>query len=679
MKGPFDFKAKSLKLKDDCTVLQLVASFLELHCSNLTILVLQGGKTVDARIQVALLSDQMSIEIRVCGLPGGAKGNQDSLNRKLVDMLVQRGVPDEAKVGRASLITSKIAQSELAAILSQDEKNAWIALKKKANECKIRMITSQELQAFQKKQRKDKPVVKSDAATSSKKKPPSKSQFDPNRVFIDPSHFRCSGVQPATIKVAQWGPDAKDIAIANRADASKLLPVSKLSGDGLALLVLTDQVFDGQQPFTMPATDEHANPILASGVLLNFGDDPIEYKPALPEAVLGEVPTATLEVTILRSLVPKWQDVQNPLNYLGLQLPEIRNDQVIQSWSFKPYTDDRTRCKHDDATYVHGFVKIPESLLTSTLQRSGLAGVFLQVKGPDRKHCPRFGVVAMHGKSLDEVVKQAMAIKDVLGVVQLSQPNVFGLRARREHLAAIRRQALPQGIAIQEGEIPPDANWWVLKNVKASTTCGALTEALKTLGWDASAIRPGGKNAWIVCSSFDPPATHLCLNHDYAAVVPLRNRSDGMNVTSHKPTNVPQADFSMCPEEADSSTVASRMSCLKSDLEDRLTTMINDRIKECDDKIAEIHTSVEAVQQEVATSTEQTRLELDVIKGNQDTLQAKFGNIEASFEASFNASNTALMNQMQGLFQQMQNSLNTRLDSLEPANDPEQKRREGEL
>ena len=307
--------------------------------------------------------------------------------------------------------------------------------------------------------------------------------------------------------------DAKGIAIANRADASKLLPVSKLSADGLALLVLTDQVFDGQQPFTMPATDEHANPILASGVLLNFGDDPIEYKPALPEAVLGEAPTATLEVTILRSLVPKWQDVQNPLNYLGL--PEIRNDQVIQSWSFKPYTDDRTRCKHDDATYVHGFVKIPESLLTSTLQRSGLAGVFLQVKGPDRKHCPRFGVVAMHGKSLDEVVKQAMAIKDVLGVVQLSQPNVFGLRARREHLAAIRRQALPQGIAIQEGEIPPDANWWVLKNVKASTTCGALTEALKTLGWDASAIRPGGKNAWIVCSSFDPPATHLCLNNDY--------------------------------------------------------------------------------------------------------------------------------------------------------------------
>ena len=498
VKGPFDFKAKPIKVVDDLSILHLVASFLELHCSNLTLLVLQGGKTVDPRIQLSALISDMSLEIRVCGLPGGAKNHQDT-SKKLADMLAQRGVPDDAKSTRAALVTSKIPQSELAAILSQDEKNAWIALKKKANECKIRLITSQELQAFQKKQRKDKSESKPVQPVSGKRKHPRNNQsLDPNRVFIDPCHFSCNGTQPVTIKVAQWGPDAKGIAIANCVEAAKLLPVSRLSADGLALLVLTEKAFNGIEPFTMPATDEQANPILASGVLLNFGDSRIEYKPALPGATLGEVPTATLEVTIQRSLVPKWQDVHNPLNYLGLQLPEIRNDQVIQSWSFKPYTKERVKCKHDEAAYVHGFVKIPESSLASTLQRSGLAGVFLQVKGPDRKHCPRFGVIAMHGHSLDDVVKQAKAIDDVLGVVQLGQPNVYGLRARREHLASIRKQALPQGIAIQEGEIPPDANWWILKNVKASTTCSALTAALRTLGWEASAIRPGGKFARVL-------------------------------------------------------------------------------------------------------------------------------------------------------------------------------------
>lgn len=678
VKGPFDYRAKQMKLPEDLSILSLVASFLELHCSNLTFLVLQGGKTIDPRIPVAMISAEMSLEIRVCGLPGGAKNQQDNVSKKLAEMLVQRGVPDEAKMSRTTLIMSKIQKSELEAILSQDEKNAWIALKKKANESKVRMITSQELQAFQKKQRKEKPVAKADNPASSKKKPAkSGHSFDPNRVFIDPCHFRCGDAQPMTIKVTQWGPDAKGIAIANCAEAAKLLPVSKISADALALLVLTDKPFDGTQPFCMPATDERNNPILASGVLLNFGDVPIEYKPTVPGATLGEVPTATLEVTIQRKLVPKWQDVHNPLNYLGLQSPEIRNEQVIQSWSFKPYTADRMKCKHDDAAYVHGFVKIPEALLVSTLQRSGLAGVFLQVKGPDRKHCPRFGVIAMHGMTLDEVVKQGRSIDEVLGVVQLSQPNVYGLRAKREHLASIRRQALPQGIAIQEGEIPPDANWWVLKNVTASTTCSALTKALKTLGWDASAIRPGGKNTWIVCSSVDPPATHLCRNNDYAAVVPLKSRTDSVTTLSNKSSATPHADFSMCPED-DTATVASRMSCLKNDLEDRLTSMINERMKQCDDKIAEIHTTVEAVQQDVAASTEQTKLELDVIKDQQTALQSQMSTFETTFESTFNASNNALMTQMQGLFQQMQNSLSTRLDAIEGAGESDQKRRKGE-
>lgn len=165
--------------------------------------------------------------------------------------------------------------------------------------------------------------------------------------------------------------------------------------------------------------------------------------------------------------------------------------------------------KHDVADYIHGFVKIPEDLLLSILPRSGLAGVFLQVKGTDRKLDPRFGVVTitMHGSSLDDVLKLAKNTKDVLGVVQLGHQPVFGLRAKREHLAAVRRCVLPQGIAIQEGDIPPGSTWWLLKNLKASTTCADLTQALQSLGWEASAIRPGGRYSWIVCSqpNLQPP------------------------------------------------------------------------------------------------------------------------------------------------------------------------------
>ena len=663
VKGPFDFKSKSCKVPLDWTVLHLVASFLELQASNLTLLVLQQGKSIDPRSFVQQVGHE-TIDIRVCALPGGAKNDQ--LTKKLAEILFKRGVPNEDKDSRASLILSKVSHSEVAAILTKNEFDAWSELKKKANEHKIRMVTSTELKDFQKKQRNDKSGPSKPSSSNvplKRQRKANPSDVDPDQVMIDLSHFSCGNARPTPLKVAQWGPDSKGIAIASPTEAKKLLPISNLSADGLALLVLTDRTFDGVPPFTMPATDSQGHPILASGVLLNFGDVEIKYDPSVPVASLNEVPTATLEVVIQKKLVPKWSDVQNPLNYLGLQLPEIRSDKVIQSWNFRAYNDERVRVKHESATYIHGFVKIPEDQLITTLQRSGRAGVFLQVKGIDRKPDPRFGIVTMHGFTLDELVKLAKTTKDVLGIVQLGQQSTYGLRAKREHLASVRKQVSPQGIAIQEGEIPPDSSWWVLKNIRASTTCADLSKALKSLGWDASAIRPGGKFKWIVCSASEPPATHLCLNDDYVAVVPMRSKNGEAPKAASigSVSKVKQADFSMCPEDSDTVTVATRMSALSTDLEDKLTNMINEKIMACDSKITGLHQSIETLKVEVDTATQQTQLELEVVKDQQSTIQNQLGTVESSIASSSNA----LMTQMQGLFQQMQSSLNNRLDSLD--------------
>ena len=300
--------------------------------------------------------------------------------------------------------------------------------------------------------------------------------------------------------------------------------------------------------------------------------------------------------------------------------------------------------------------------MLTTLQRSGLAGVFLQVKGADRKPDPRFGVVTTHGSSLDDLLKLAKSTKDVLGVVQLGQQQTFGLRAKREHLANVRKQVLPQGISIQEGEIPPDATWWFLKNIRASTTCSDLTEALKCLGWNASAIRPGGKFTWIVCSSSEPPATHLCLDDDYVAVVPMKPTSVSHRLpASSNSVSAKQADFSMCPDESDTTTVATRISALSSTLEDRLTTMINEKIQACDSKISGLHNAMEVFKTEVEQSQQHTQVEVEMVREQQITIQTQLGNVENSIASS----STALMGQMQGLFQQTQSSLNNRLDAMD--------------
>ena len=675
IKGPFDFRAKQLKLSSDQTLSHVAAKLLSEVKSDLTLLVMQNGKGIDPRLALHQIQQDHTIEFRACALPGGAKGNPKTLEanaKKLKPILAQRGVPEEALAARAALIAGAIDTTELATILTKDEKQIWDELKIKANQARIRMITHMELKDHQKMQRKkaSEGTLKNEQAKAKVPKQPASSNAEPlKKVFIDPKHFTCPTGKIGIIDLTQWGPDQCGIAIATTAEASKMMPVNKISPDALALVVLTRETFAGQSPIALPATEISGKPVLTSAVVLNFGDIEVQCKPNLPKVDLLETPTATLEVFIMKELVNQWQDVQNPLNYLGLQLPEIRKGQVIASWNFRTYDDKRQRCKHEHGTYVHGFVKIPDDLLQATLVRSGQAGVFLQVKAENKKPDPRFGVVAMHGQSLEEVVKMAKGLKNVLGVVQLGQNGVFALRARREHIQEIRRNALPQGISMQEGEIPAGANWWTLRNLNASTTCEAITAALRELGWDATAIKPAGKSAWLVCSTEEPPASHLCIGQDYVAVTPVRSQT-GMRTNEFPSTTVKVgANFiSMCPEEPSQdvttpTTVASRVDDIKADLEEKLSNMIHDRMKECDLRVSTLAATVEHVQAEVQE-----------VQTAVDDLRAETMGEFTSIKGDIATGNATIMNQMQNLFQKMQTELQTTLIANKDSAETEPKR-----
>ena len=669
IKGPFDARAMQLSLPVNDTLLHVAAKFLAVAKSDLTLIVMQNGKGIDPRLLMRQITSDATIEFRACALPGGAKGSpkvNETNAKKLQAILSQRGVPDESLAARAALLVGTIDAAELTAILSKDDRAVWDELKIKANKAKIRMITNIELKEHQKLQRKkaaEGTLQQKPTKTSKKGKPAGADDEPLKKVFIDPKHFQCESGKINIIDLAQWGPDQCGIAIATTAEANKMMPIDKISPEPLALVVLTKDVFAGQVPIALPATEISGRPVLTSAVVLNFGDIEVHCKPNLPKVDLQEIPTATLEVFIMKNLVNQWQDVQNPLNYLGLQLPEIRKGQVISSWNFRSYDENRQRCKHDQAKYVHGFVKIPEEVLQPTLVRSGQAGVFLQVKAENKKPDPRFGVVALHGQPLEEVVKLAKTLKNVLGVVQLGQNGVFALRARREHIQEIRRNALPQGISLQEGEIPAGASWWILRNLNASTTCDAVTTALLELGWKASAIRPSGKNSWVVCSADEPPATHLCIGSDYVAVSPARSQ------TAAKPAEVPVsvakigANFcpSMCPEESvgdvtTPTTVTSRIdnikADLKADLEERLTNMIQDRMRECDMRVDYLAASVEQVQSEV----KEVQSAVEDLK--VDT-KAEFSSIRGDITEG----NNTIMSQMQNLFSKMQSELQTTLNA----------------
>ena len=201
-----------------------------------------------------------------------------------------------------------------------------------ANEAKVRLITSQELKEHQKKIRTEKKQNTAISAPAKSKKTqavPSKMPLKASELAIDVAHFEAAKVTPSAIDFAKFGPDATGVAVASIEEANKMLPVSSLSADPLALIVITNREFAGHQPTTIPAHHKDGTPILLSVVILNFGDIPVMFKPQVPMANITEVASTVLEINVIRKYVAVWGDVQSPMTFLGTHLPELRQGQVI--------------------------------------------------------------------------------------------------------------------------------------------------------------------------------------------------------------------------------------------------------------------------------------------------------------------------------------------------------------
>ena len=290
IKGPFDFRAQRKIYPHGISLVQIAASFLGPYEELITMFTTQKGKGIDSRLLVEQIENGCPIHVRACALPGGAKKKADEVSDVLGKMLVKRGVPEADKPSRVNAIVSKIPLQELKVITHQDEQTSWDEIKRLANQYKIRLVTNQELKEHQKAQRaaKDKSSQSSGTNARAPKQKPFASE--PKQVTIDVSLFHAAGERVATCDVGKFGPDMTGLAIVTVDQAEKFLPVSRLSADPLALLVLSPKNFAGIEPVQVPAQDGKDNPILTYIVLLNFGDIRVELKHSLPSATITEIP-----------------------------------------------------------------------------------------------------------------------------------------------------------------------------------------------------------------------------------------------------------------------------------------------------------------------------------------------------------------------------------------------------
>ena len=78
---------------------------------------------------------------------------------------------------------------------------------------------------------------------------------------------------------------------------------------------------------------------------------------------MGAVASCVVEFWVRRDLAAQWKDVADHMQYLGVHMPELRNGKVMATWSAKFFSKDRKPAPHDKATYLHGFFRLPMTVV----------------------------------------------------------------------------------------------------------------------------------------------------------------------------------------------------------------------------------------------------------------------------------------------------------------------------
>lgn len=168
IRTPFQTKAYEQWFESNITICKLAAMYFA-HCqSQQTIIALVDGKMIDPRTTLDDVSKDKVLTFRACPLVGGGKEKDKDVKKILWDQFSTRGVPNDLVQSRVDGFLSKVSPDKIRTHAGETWARQWVSLKQLANEARFRLITTDELRAFQSKKKSDR---SSDATSASSAKP----------------------------------------------------------------------------------------------------------------------------------------------------------------------------------------------------------------------------------------------------------------------------------------------------------------------------------------------------------------------------------------------------------------------------------------------------------------------------------------------------------------------------
>ena len=642
IRSPFKVKASDLFLANDMTLGEVAASYMTVAQLHVSMICSQGACVLDPLTKVVDTPDDGVLSFRVCPLLGGAKAD---VKTRISEMLKSKGVPADKVDERIKGLFAKAPPEKFKIGLTDDA--FWTQVKTIASENKYRLITIDELKAFQTANRK----VKQGTPSSVDKPKPKDEQFqvDASKIIIDASHFIAGEDKIALIEPTRFGPDQTGICVVNSNDAKKWSPSGVKSCDPLALLVVGKGCHEHGEVFNLPAHTLGGMPIIVQGCLVQYGDIPISFNLKIPSVVVDQVASTAIEFTIDRKYVNNWEDVSVPLHYIGVHIPELRGSNLLATWSIKAW-DQRQPAHVSKADHWHGFFRIADSLLHAVLGRSGVAGIFLNPKTPDRKHDPRFVTISLPTGILTDVLAKAESCPKALGVAKRGE--AYCIRCRREDADYLRAGLMPETAYVETASFTEDESLYILNNVPQINR-DELTDALARAGWNANAIKPQGMKRWLVAAKHDPPTSHLGING--MIVVVEKSRKNG---PASKPVTMVAREFKVDTVRDPQSNLiqvstTSRIAEFKAQMDDQIAAVVDQKLASAHARIEELQSALMDVKESTEKSHANISNDMGQMKQEQSFTRQKLQEVEASVSSS----GQAIIQQMQSMFATMQSSL----------------------
>ncbi len=668
IRTPFQTKAYEQWFDGSITVCGLVAQYFA-HCqSQQTVLAMVDGKAVDPRIELRSIPTEKILTLRSCPLVGGGKEKDKDVKKILWDQFSARGVPEDLVQSRIEGFLAKITPDKIRTHAGETWARQWVSLKQLANEAHFRLITTDELRAYQNKRKTDK-YQGSESIASTKPSSAGSSvstrqsnentikKLNLQEICLDMSYFKAESGGVQMISVENFGPDSSGVTVMHAESAVKYLPIKRLSAEHLAIISVGNKPLGESQIRMAPATNGKGEPILVPICILNFGDVSVSFQEGTMKAVLPTQEAMVIEFTIYRSEVETWEDVKSPLVYMGKKIAETKTTKVLSTWAIKSYSNLRKVVSHADAEYIHGYMRVLESQADPFLARSGWFGIYLTPKNQMKKPHESYSIVAVPNKGIEHLQALVQSTKNTLGIVKTS--NALAVRCRREHIFTIRKHIFPELPLQEEGVYAPGDKLYVLKYLESHTNTSELTQALRTLGWeDAKALKPLGPSSWSIAAPSDPPSSHVCLNSDFVVIV-AQGRP---NVAIRPAQDVPPTAAFIGDRLQKPATEPSvnRFEELKQELNGQVQALVEAKIQESSKEI-----------QGLKQSLNKTNENIEKLKDAQVKTETKISEVESAVQAS----GESLLTRLNGMFGDLQNNICQRLDRLEaPQEEKETKR-----